>query len=105
MTNELPERSPVELQADDCGALITISRQWYEEAISALRAQEKEPCEFCGSHDIGDKRLFPKIGYQFYAGYSKQEDVDEFDEEEVEDINFCPMCGRPLKGEGNGTTD
>ena len=47
MTNELPERSPVELQADDCGALITISRQWYEEAISALRAQEKEPCEFC----------------------------------------------------------
>ena len=96
MTNELPERSPVELQADDCGALITISRQWYEEAIDALRAQEKELCEFCGSQDLGDKRLFPKIGYQFYAEYSKQEDVDDFDEIEIDEIKYCPMCGRRL---------
>ena len=83
MTNELPERSPVELQADDCGALITISRQWYEEAIDALRAQEKEPCEYCES------------GYTS-TGKSLAEYVSD------DEYNFCPVCGRPLKGEKDG---
>lgn len=54
-------------------------------AISALRAQEKEPCEFCEGKDgegfiIHGNKL--SLGYGIYR-----------------EINLCPMCGRPLKGE------
>ena len=42
----LPERSPVEQQIDDCGALIGISRQWYEEAVEAISRLKglEHPC-------------------------------------------------------------
>ena len=49
-------------------------------AINALRAQEKEPCEFC------------KSGYTS-TGKSLAEYVSD------DEYNFCPICGRPLKGE------
>ena len=49
-------------------------------ACNALRAQEKEPCEFC------------KSGYTS-TGKSLAEYVSD------DEYNFCPMCGRPLKGE------
>lgn len=43
MTQYFPERSPIELQADMDGTLITISRQWYEEAVEALMEQKWIP--------------------------------------------------------------
>ena len=49
--------------------------------------QRNEGCEFCKNHEH----------YSFYAGYSQQLDVDKFDEKEIEEINFCPNCGKPLK--------
>lgn len=55
-----------------------------------------EPCEFCGYAEYPDKALHPKEGYLFYAGFSKQRGVDSFCEGETEEINFCPICGRPL---------
>ena len=58
--------------------------------MEALRekAERSRGCEFCKGHER----------YPFYAGYSKQYDVDKFDEREIEEINFCPNCGRELKG-------
>lgn len=58
-----------------------------------------EPCEFCGYAEYPDRKHYPKDGYLFYAGFSRQYDVDDFHEEETEDVRFCPMCGRPLKEE------
>lgn len=56
-----------------------------------------EPCEFCGEWIGGDCR--PKeqdVGYRLYAGFCKQVAVDDFWEDETENLNFCPICGRPL---------
>ena len=91
MTNELPEHSPVELQADDCGALITISRQWYEEAIDALRAQEKEPCEICSGNGLPCDNGCD--------GFCDICDIPEVWKtiHKTGQYNYCPMCGRPLK--------
>lgn len=55
-----------------------------------------EPCEFCGYKEYPNENRYPKNGYLFYAGYTKQYAVDEFDEEETEDVKFCALCGRPL---------
>lgn len=59
-------------------------------------------CNFCCYLDFessnGELKLYPKEDYIFYAGFSKQFDVDKFDEYETENINFCPMCGRRLRG-------
>ena len=56
-------------------------------AISALRAQEKEPCEYC-------KVLTPDMCCGFtLPSIHGDEDGD------VVTITHCPMCGRPLKGE------
>lgn len=51
-------------------------------------------CSFCQDHEGT-----PRQGYMFYAGYAKQLKEDEFDEHETEDINYCPLCGRKLRGE------
>lgn len=67
------------------------------------REERSKGCEFCCYQEYPDRTLYPKDGYQFYAGYWKQFDVDEFDEYEIDNIDFCPMCGRPLKGTDNET--
>lgn len=51
-------------------------------------------CDFCFYND-GDG-YFQRDKKEFYAGRCKQVDVDDFDEEEIENINFCPKCGRKL---------
>lgn len=50
-------------------------------------------CDFCNTYEDGDRL---QNGYILYAGYWKQYDVDEFDEYEIENLNFCPVCGRNL---------
>ena len=108
MTNEeameaLTSRNVISCDSDPvCEVGFPVHLDDFEEAIgmaiSALRAQEKEPCEFCGFMDDfpEDRKLYPKEGYTFYSGYYKQIDVDVFDEREVDRLRFCPMCGRPL---------
>lgn len=60
-------------------------------------------CDFCCYLDVessnGKLKSYPKKDYNFYAGYSKQLDVDKFDEYETENIDYCPKCGRKLKGD------
>lgn len=70
-------------------------------AIEALReqAERESGCEFCCYQEYHDKTLYPKEGYVFYAGFSKQIDVDDFDEIETDEIKYCPMCGRRLEVE------
>ena len=72
-------------------------------ALKALqeKAEREKGCPFCCYTEYPDKTLYPKDGYLFYAGYSKQIAPDDFHEEEIEDIKICPMCGRRL-GESNG---
>ena len=72
---------------------------FYQDAITALReqAEREKGCEFCCYTEYPEKQLYPKRDYLFYAGYSKQIKVDEFDEFETEEINYCPMCGKKLK--------
>ena len=78
-----------------------------EIALSALRPVSRErvermtePCEFCGEWIGGE--CTPKeqdAGYKIYAGYIKQVAVDDFWEDEIENLNFCPVCGRPMTDE------
>lgn len=61
-------------------------------------------CQFCCYQDVDmdyEPCWYEKDNYSFYAGYCKQFDVDEFDEYETENINYCPICGRKLKEDEN----
>ena len=72
-----------------------------EESLPAQN--ELKHCDFCCYLNFEDSngamKSYPKEDYIFYAGYSKQFDVDMIDEFETENIKYCPMCGRQLKGE------
>lgn len=79
----------------------------FDMALAALRPVSRErvermtePCEFCGEWIGGE--CTPKeqdAGYKIYAGYIKQVAVDDFWEDEIENLNFCPVCGRPMTDE------
>ena len=59
-----------------------------------------EPCEWCGEWIGGDCRPREQdAGYKLYAGYCKQVAADDFYEDETEELNYCPICGRPLTEE------
>ena len=76
-------------------ALRPVSREQVEKV-----ANEWDPCEFCGEWIGGDCTPREKdAGYKIYAGYTKQVAVDDFWEDETENSNFCPVCGRPLTDE------
>ena len=70
-------------------------------AAAALReqAERSKGCGFCCYQEHPDKTFYPKEGYAFYAGFSKQIDVDAFDEIETDEIKYCPMCGKRLEVE------
>jgi hypothetical protein len=72
-----------------------------EIALAALReqAERNKGCGFCCYQEHPDKTFYPKEGYAFYAGFSKQIDVDAFDEIETDEIKYCPMCGKRLEVE------
>lgn len=56
-----------------------------------------EPCEWCGEWLGGDCRPREQdAGYKLYAGYCKQVAADDFYEDETEELNYCPICGRPF---------
>lgn len=57
---------------------------------------DRNGCDFCCEH-VGDE-FYPKKGFLFHAGFWRQLDVDVFDEYETEEINFCPVCGRDMRG-------
>lgn len=65
--------------------------------LEDVEESRSKGCDFCCYTEYPDNTLYPKRDYSFYAGYSKQIKVDDFDEKEIEEINYCPMCGKPLK--------
>lgn len=90
LQNELDEQKEVFLLA--LSALRPVSREQVKRIA--------EPCEFCGEWICGD--CTPReqdAGYKIYAGYIKQVAVDDFLEDEIENLNFCPVCGRPMTDE------
>ena len=74
------------------------------------RAEERSKgCEYCADHKYNvedcvmlshDKSDFDS-GMYIYDG----ELISNSGEFQCVRINFCPMCGRPLKGEDNGKAD
>lgn len=62
-------------------------------AISALRAQEKEPCEICSGNSLPCDNDCD--------GFCDICDIPEVWKtiHKTGQYNYCPMCGRPLKGE------
>ena len=84
-----------------CLGLADYGKTWTAYAYPPVRIDREQwgLCEFCGYTEYPDKKLYPKDGYLFYAGYIKQYAVDSFREEETEDVKFCPRCGRPLTEE------
>ena len=62
-------------------------------------AQEKEPCE-CGC-DVCNRNFSGNGLMRVREGtYLVLREIRD-----IVDAKYCPMCGRPLKGEGNGTAD
>ena len=57
----------------------------YDEAQKFYGMVTSEDCYFCH-----------RVGFTFYAGYVKKIKEDEFDEFEIEKLNYCPICGRKL---------
>ena len=103
MNDELKERARIEQAIRDLQLYIDVKwggrNDMFNLALTALReqAERSKGCEFCCYTEYPDEKLYPKEGYAFYAGFSKQVDVDAFDEDEVEKISYCPMCGRKLE--------
>lgn len=93
--NDFLYRRRKEMAEIALSALRPVSREQVEMVLD-----EWEPCEFCGEWIGGD--CTPKeqdVGYKIYAGYIKQVAVDDFWEDEIENLNFCPVCGRPMTDE------
>ncbi len=93
--DDMPPKQVTEALTMAADALRPVSRERVEKV-----ANEWDPCEFCGEWIGGDCTPREKdAGYKIYAGYTKQVVVDDFWEDETENLNFCPVCGRPLTDE------
>lgn len=68
----------------------TYGRDWLSYAYTTAHIDREawEPCEWC--EEYGNSR------YKLYAGYCMQKAADDIYEEETEELNYCPKCGRPL---------
>ena len=66
-------------------------------AISALRAQEKEPCEYClqGEDLAYGLDSMQRTGRIYIDGNLLTADL--YSESMAVAVCYCPMCGRPLK--------
>lgn len=94
-TSDLPPKHTMEAFDIALKALRPVSREQVEKVLN-----EWEPCEFCGEWIGGDCTPRERdIAYKIYAGYTKQVAVDDFVEDEIENLNFCPVCGRPMTDE------
>ena len=96
------------------GGLFKILSTKFEFLVTAKSAlQEREErskgCEYCADHKYNvedcvmlshDESDFDH-GMYIYDG----ELISNSGEFQCVRINFCPMCGRPLKGEDNGKAD
>lgn len=74
-----------------------------EHGISALQEREERSkwCVYCENGDI--KNMLAKI-FSTQTVYSFENALGLLNLARGNyDINFCPMCGRPLKGENNET--
>jgi hypothetical protein len=74
-----------------------IEKRWCKPWKPSAKRQREKGCGFCCYQEHPDKTFYPKEGYAFYTGFSKQIDVDAFDEVETDEIKYCPMCGKRLE--------
>lgn len=79
-------------------------------AISALQEREERSngCEYCKEYDSVDdapmlacEEYYSDVGMYLCNGYLCSNSGEGIELK----INFCPMCGRPLKGADNGKAD
>lgn len=91
--------------------ILSTKFEFFITAKSALQEREERSkgCEYCADHKYNvedcvmlshDKSDFDS-GMYIYDG----ELISNSGEFQCVRINFCPMCGRPLKGEDNGKAD
>ena len=65
--------------------------------IAEMESAEKpKGCSFCCYTEYPDATLYPRDRSEFYAGRSRQVRVDDFDEDELNEVSYCPNCGRNL---------
>ncbi len=107
-TGNLLSKSTYPIEVMEEQAMDYVQRRC-DEAVEDYLSEQNElgHCDFCCYLDFEDSngamKSYPKEDYIFYAGYSKQFDVDIIDEFETENIKYCPMCGRQLRGIDNAS--
>lgn len=88
----------------------TEAKEACDVAISALQEREERSkgCEFCGAKLYFKTTQYarPLLAPLTEVQALRDKLLDLTGEVYVEiDAGFCPMCGRPLKGEDNGKAD
>ena len=88
----------------------TEAKEACDVAISALQEREERSkgCEFCGAKLYLKNTQYarPLLAPLTEVQALRDKLLDLTGEVYVEiDAGFCPMCGRPLKGEDNGKAD
>ena len=89
-------------EVEDIAKIEDYGKTWscYAYPPAHIDREAWEPCEWCGEWIGGDCRPREQdAGYKLYAGYCKQVAADDFYEDETEELNYCPICGRPLTEE------
>lgn len=82
---------------ESCFAERDYRKDWIAYTAKRIDREAWEPCEWCGEWIGGDCRPREQdAGYKLYAGYCKQVAADDFYEDETEELNYCPICGRPI---------
>lgn len=88
----------------------TQAKEACDAAISAIKEREERSkgCEFCGAKLYFKTTQYarPLLAPLTEVQALRDKLLDLTGEVYVEiDAGFCPMCGRPLKGEDNGKVD
>ena len=77
--------------------MITVDIDLALAQIAEMESAEKtKGCNLCCYTEYPDTTLYPRDRSEFYAGRSRQVRVDDFDEDELNEVSYCPNCGRNL---------
>lgn len=83
-----------------------LASEWIQRTLERGRRiirEQKEECEYCSGdtsliHKIGDYDLMIEDGYLSLLVRGHDGDFWEENREGLEKINYCPKCGKKLKG-------
>lgn len=96
----LSHKKTIECLTERKDHLEAVDETWSEillelEKLKQEREERSEGCEYCWGSKYLDWELFIDNGMIVAGRYSEPDSYAN--------INFCPMCGRPLKGADNET--